>query len=245
MHKFYLVLFFAGQAALSQGQAVLWHVGAAGGVVASFGPSENQAELVGGQNSLSYDGKEHLSPAFKSTATVEITGGLSKNQFRLDGALGWFQQPITLVLAPASSSNGPTLATMDMMNIRLTPAFRVLGNSNDDDQGIWLGPFVSFLFPTQTSITPGLTAQYGITGISQSMQFNWGGSFRGSLRIGHSGVFCFAEASVTMPGIVGSVGSFQLDPGSSYSLTRSEIKMYSLRFNAGIGCRFSRSEPKN
>lgn len=239
------MLFFAGVAVLSHGQALQWHVGAAAGVVASFGPSDNQAELVGGQNAFSFDGKQHLSPAFKAAATIELTGGLSKRQFSLDGTLGWFQQPMTLVLAPASSSNGPTLATLDMMNFRLTSYFRVTGNSNDDDQGIWLGPFVSFLFPTQTSITPGLTTQYGITGISPSMQINWGGSFKGWLRMGHSGVFCFAEASVTMPGIIGSIGSFQLDPGSSYSLTRGEIKMYSIRFKAGIGYRFSRRVIKN
>ncbi|MBL7849290.1 MAG: hypothetical protein JNN04_00210 [Cyclobacteriaceae bacterium] len=231
------LVFLVFHAGLGWGQPAQWHFGVAGGVVGSFGPSDNQAELVGGQNPASFDGMQHLSPAFKSAATFELTGGMFKKSFGFDGTVGWFAQPAVMVMAPATSSDGPAQMSLDLMNVRLTPSMRVVGKSNEDEHGIWIGGFGSFLFPVQTSVYPSLTTLYGIKGINPSVQFNWGMSFRGFFRIGHSGLFGFSEASITLPGVVGSIGSFQLEPGSSYVLTRSEIKMYSFRIMGGIGYR--------
>ena len=219
----------------------LWYAEMHIAAIGSFGPTETQAEIAGGVGpSYSYDGKQHLSPGFKTSTAFDLAGGFRRNIFLFEGTLSSFSQELGLVETPVASSNGPKLGTANMMSLRLSfmmPFFDL--TKRPGFYGLNWGFFISGTSALSSQITEEAKLTYGIAGISTAVQFNWGSDFKYAVRLGHQGLYAVAMMSLTFPGAAGSIGKLEMQSGASYTMVREDIKMYSVKASIGIGYRFA------
>lgn len=242
---FSLILSLMASMAMGQGKdsVNVWYAEFHVGAIGSFGPSSgSQAEIKGGVGpSYSYDGKQHLSPGFKTSTSFELAGGFRRNQFLFEGTLLAFSQELGFSETPATSSYGPKLGTSTIVSARLAfmmPFFDL--PKGGGFYGLNFGFFISASSAVSSEITDEARSTYGIAAIRSSVQFNWGSEFKYAVRIGRQGLYAVAMLSMTFPGTIGSVGKLEMEPDAAYTLVREDIKMYSVRGALGVGYRFAR-----
>jgi len=208
----------------------------------SFGPSENQAEIKGGYDPNSYDELEHLSIGFQYTTATELVFGYLQNGWLLQSTICYFSQDMGLINKPAASSNGPSLAMADLMSARISAQLQLSNSEKVGPHGLYSGFFIGVVFPFSYDIDKQAKINYGIEDISHSVQFCWGIDFSYSLRLGTSGFYMIAGTSLTMPGLIGGIGKIKLEDDSSYTLVRSDIRMYTIKGFIGVGYRLGKGK---
>lgn len=199
----------------------------------SFGPSENQAEIVGGFNPNSYDTKQHLITGFKECFIPEIAIGYRKKNIQLQSTIGYYKQDVGII-QNFEKIEYPFLLS-NMFSIRTSASYQWNISEKWRLNGLYTGVFVGAVFPTSYSLNEQTKGKFGVDDFCPSLQFNWGIDFKYNLRIGKKGLYALGGTSLTFPGIIGSLGKIKLLPSSSYTIVRDEIKMYSVNLFCGIG----------
>jgi len=235
---FFILHFYSISAQEKSANPFFWelHIAAQG----SFGPSETQAEIAGGVDSMSYDNKKHFSPGFKGCFPLEMSFGFNKLSgdtfFRcvqFQSTVSYFKQDIGMVQLFGNDENPFVLA--DMLSIRAAVLLQLSDFKKRGVHGLYVGLFIGSHFPVAIDMNEQTKAEFGIRAFSRSAMFYWGADYKYSLRIGRQGWFASTGASVIMPGTVGYIGKIELDPSSGYEIIRDEVRMYSIKAFLGIG----------
>lgn len=203
------------------------------GLLISFGPEGKQAEIMGGYNASSFDNKNHYIVGFKECFIAEAAVGYHFKYFDLEGDLGYLKQDIGL----AENLYGSQQFFMfsDLLSLKLVFLY-------DEDtirsKGFSGGPFIRFITPISSKMSESVKNNYGFEDFQPNIQLNWGFDFRYILQLNKSGAYLIGGASLTLPGIVGSIGHIELQPSSSYTIVNDDIKMYSGQVFIGFGYGF-------
>jgi hypothetical protein len=199
----------------------------------SFGPSESQAEIAGGTDTMYYDNKKHFSPGFRSCTLPEFVAGYCEGDFRLQGTFGYFVQDIGLV--QDFSTNEYPFILADMFSVKVSALYRLAKSDKRAPFGFTTGFFIGCLIPVSYDMNDQTKADFGFNSIQHAVQLNWGVYYSYSILLSKKGLYAIAGATMTMPGTVGCVGKIEMQTDSPYSIIRDKIKMYSLEGFIGIG----------
>jgi hypothetical protein len=199
----------------------------------SFGPSESQAEIAGGTDTMYYDNKKHYSPGFRSCTLPEFVAGYYKDNFKFQGTLGYFVQDIGLV--QDLSTNEYPFILADMFSVKVSALLRLAKSDKRAPFGLTTGVFIGCLIPVSYDMNDQTKADFGFDSIQPAVQLNWGVYYSYSILLSKKGLYAIAGATMTMPGTIGCIGKIQMQPDSPYSTIRDNIKMYSLEGFIGIG----------
>lgn len=198
----------------------------------SFGPSENQAEISGGVDTLSFDHKKHLIPGFKSALAPELVIGYRKDNLHFESTISWFSQDIGLIHKLFNIEY--PFAVSEMVSIKLNTLLQFCDRQKNGEYGLYMGVFVEPVFSVSNKLNKQTRTEFSV-GFRPSVQMNWGVDYKYLFRIGKKGAYLSTGASVTMPGIIGSIGKIDALPGSSYSIVRDKVQMFTIKGSIGIG----------
>lgn len=208
----------------------------------SFGPSENQAEIIGGYNPNSYDEKKHLITGFKECFVPEIVVGYRKKNMQLQSSMGYYKQDIGLI-QNFEKVEYPFLLS-NMLSVKITALYQLSNSERRGFYGLYAGIFIGTVIPTSYTLNEQTKAEFGIDDFHTAAQFNWGIDFKYNLKLGKKGFYVSGGTSLTFPGIIGSLGNIELLPSSSYTIVRDEIKMYSINIFCGLGFQLEKNSVK-
>jgi hypothetical protein len=99
-----------------------------------------------------------------------------------------------------------------------------------------MGFFIKSVFPMTSKQDENTKAEYGMD-FKKALQVNWGVDYKYLIRIGKKGSYISTGATITIPGIIGSIGKIEQRSGSEYTVIRDKIQMFTI--NAYIGLGFS------
>lgn len=208
----------------------------------SFGPSENQAEIVGGYNPNSYDEKEHLITGFKKCFVPEIVFGYQKKYIKLQSSIGYYKQDIGLI-QNFEKVEYPFLLS-NMLFVKVSALYQLSNSEKKGFYGLYTGAFIGTVIPTSNALNAQTKAEFGIDDFRPAAQFNWGIDVKYNLQLGKKGLYVLGGTSLTFPGIIGSLGYIELLPSSSYTIVRDEIKMHSINLFCGFGFQLEKKSIK-
>ena len=200
----------------------------------SFGPSENQAEIAGNIDALSFDGKKHLSPGFKSSSSPEIVFGFRKGFLHFETTVGYYSQNIGLIHKVFNMEY--PFALPEMLSIRFTGLLQLSDPLKRGQYGLYMGFFIKPVFPMTSKQDENTKAEFAMD-FRKALQVNWGVDYKYLVRIGKKGSYISTGATITMPGIIGSIGKIEPGSWSEYTVIRDRIQMFTI--NAYIGLGFS------
>ncbi len=208
------------------------------GYQSHFGPSEGQAELIGGFDTLSYDRKQHYSPGFKASVPVELGFGWSPNgRFLLEGRLGYFRHDLGLLLS--FNREEFHLADADVALFGLAGLFRFPAEQHKIPYALCGGLSATGFYPLQFTLDPDTKTTFGIGQISPGLQVHFSLDGALQLSLGKRGWYAFAKVSVGIPSFrFGALGRFRLQDGSGFTANNQGIKMYSMKGGLGVGRQF-------
>jgi len=209
-----------------------------GAALGSFGPSEGQAEINGGVDSLYYDHKKHFFPGFKTAFAPELTAGYQKNKIRFQSTVGYFEQDIALIQKFHPGEYPFVLAKM--LSVRVSA---MLGCSNYEKRGPYgFYTAISFgsVFPIGHEMNDQTKANFALDDFQSAAEYLWSFDESYSLALGKKGLYMVAGLSLTMPGLLGCVGKINVQPNSPYAIIRDKIKMYSYTGFLGFGYRLEK-----
>lgn len=199
----------------------------------NFGPSENHAEIMGGYNPGSYDKKNHLITGFRECFVPEIVVGYRKKQLILQSVIAYFKQDIVFI-QNLGETEYPFLLT-NTLSIKASASYQLSNSEKKGVYGLYSGFFIGAIMPTSYTLNKQTKVEFGFDNFSPATQFNWGMDINYNLRLGKKGLYGLAGTSLTFPGIIGSIGTIELLPTSSYTIVKDQIKMYSINYFCGIG----------
>lgn len=203
------------------------------GVKYNFGPTETQAEIVGGYDSLSYDHLQHYNPGYKTSVPIEfIFGYIADELFRIEGTLSYYKLDIGLVQT-LNLSEYPFLKA-DMLSIKTSGLFGFNDIANDSSINFSSGISIGAVFPFSSNFSEGTKNNFGIKDFQSGVQIFFEINASGSLALSDR-LYLSAGASFTLPWVVGSIGKLEMQPGSQYSIVRDEVILYSIGGYLGIG----------
>ena len=203
----------------------------------SFGPTESQAEIVGGMDTLYYDNKAHFIPGFRSSMVSELAIGYRKNILQWQSTISYFVKDIGLI--QKVSSNEYPFMLADMLSIKISAHLQLTNNDVPKPDGLLTGFFVGSFFPVAYKMDPQTKADFAVKDFNPSAQLCWGIDLQYNKRLAHQGWYIVAGITGTMPGLVGGIGKIELQAHSPYQVKRDEIKMYAISGFLGIGKCFS------
>ncbi len=200
----------------------------------SFGPSENQAEIAGGIDTMSFDRKRHLIPGFKSSFSPEVVIGYRKGFLHFETTVGYYSQDIGLINKVFKMEY--PFAVLEMLSVRFTGFLQLSDHLKRGQYGLYMGFFIKSVFPMTSKQDENTKAEYGMD-FKKALQVNWGVDYKYLIRIGKKGSYISTGATITIPGIIGSIGKIEQRSGSEYTVIRDKIQMFTI--NAYIGLGFS------
>ena len=198
----------------------------------SFGPSENQAEIAGGIDTMSFDRKRHLIPGFKSSFSPEVVIGYRKGFLHFETTVGYYSQDIGLI--PKVFNLEYPFAILEMLSIRFTGLLQLSDTQKRGQYGLYMGFFIKPVFPMTSKQDENTKAEYGMD-FKKALQVNWGVDYKYLFRIGKKGSYISTGATITMPGIIGSIGKIEPGSGSQYAVIHDQIRMFTINAYLGIG----------
>lgn len=230
----FLFILFTGHAVAQQNQKQPFSFEARARILGGFGPSESQAEIAGGFDSLSYDNMKHLIPGFKQSNGVELAAGYQKNRIRVQSTIAYFQQDIKLI--QRVSSNEYPFVSLEMLSAKASVLLQLSNPEKCGSDGFYDGLSLGLVSPISHDLNDLTKAAFNFNDFRPSAQFFWSMDYSYSFQIA-KGFYFNVGASVTMPGLVGCVGRMEMLPNSDYTITRDKVKMYSVSGFLGFGYR--------
>lgn len=207
------------------------------GIKYNFGPSENQAELAGGYDTLSYDNAQHYSPGFKESVPVELVLGYNfDNSFHLESTFSYYKLDMALIQT-FSRSEYPLLVA-DMFSTKVSGLFRFSDEDIDSSFGISTGMSFGAVIPISYAINKETKNYFAIKNFQQNLELFFEINASCYLPLNNDGLYLTAGTSFTLPWLIGSIGEIELQSGSSYTVVRDEVLLHSISGFLGIGCRF-------
>lgn len=212
-----------------------------GGVLSGFGPSRSQAELVGGIDTMSFDKKLHVNTGFKNSYPVSLTLGYMMNDLQLQTTFSYYSLDIGLGKAIANNIKQLLIAKMMLAKVEAQGRIYTINKGKWDNRyGLFTSLGISINFPLSYKMNNTRIQEYGISSFNTSMQLNWNIDFNLKVPLGKKGVYGIANAGLTMPGLVGSIGKLNVKPESSFTVEHSKVKMYYFTSSIGLGYYFNR-----
>jgi hypothetical protein len=206
------------------------------GIKYNFGPSENQAEIVGGFDTLSYDNKLHYSPGFKSSVPVELVLGYNfDNSFHLESNFSYYKLDMALIQT-FNRSEYPFLIA-DIFSMKVSGLFRFSEEDIDSSFGICTGMSFGAVYPFSNEINESTKNYFGIKDFQQNVELFFEINANCYLPLNFYGFYLTAGTSFTLPWLIGSIGEIELQSGSAYEVVRNEVLIYSISGYLGIGYR--------
>lgn len=206
------------------------------GIKYNFGPTEDQAEIVGGFDSLYYDNFQHFFPGFKTSVPVELVVGYNfDNSVHLESTLGYYKLDMALI-QNFNRSEYPFLIA-DMVSMKVSVLFRISDEDIDSSFGISTGMSFGAVFPFSNEINKETKSYFGIKDFQQSLELFFEVNAIGYLPLNYDGLYLTAGASFTLPWLIGSIGEIEMQSGSSYSITRDDVLLHSISGFVGVGYR--------
>jgi hypothetical protein len=208
------------------------------GVLSSFGPTESQAEITGGIDTLYYDQKKHFIPGFTSAFTAELTAGYQKNKARFQSTIGYFKQDFRLIQKYSPEEYPYVLAKM--LSVR---ASVMLGLSNYEKRGpygFYTGISFCLVFPIAYEMNDQTKATFEFDDFQPAAQLSWTLDLSYSIALGKSGLYTLAGFYLVIPGLVGCVGKMNMQSNPTHNLVHDKIKMYSYTAFLGFGYRLGK-----
>jgi hypothetical protein len=206
------------------------------GIKYNFGPSEDQAEIVGGFDSLSYDNMQHYSPGFKSSVPVDLVIGYNfDNSFHLESNFSYYKLDMALIQT-LNQSEYPFLVT-NMFSMKVSGLFRFSDEDIDSSFGISTGMSVGAVFPFSDNINEETKNYFGIKNFQTNVEVFFEINASCYLPLNNDGLYLTAGTSFTLPWLIGSIGEIKLQSGSSYNVIRNEVQLYSISGFIGLGYR--------
>jgi len=206
------------------------------GIKYNFGPSEDQAEIVGGFDSLSYDKTHHYYPGFKASAPIELIIGYNfDNSFHLESNFSYYKLDMALIQT-FNQSEYPLLIA-DMFSMKVSGLFRFSDEDIDSLFGISTGMSVGAVFPFSVNINEGTKNYFGIKNFQNKVEVFFEINANCYLPLNNDGLYLTAGTSFTLPWLIGSIGEVELQSGSSYTVVRDKVLLYSISGYLGLGYR--------
>lgn len=230
----FLFILFTGHAVAQQNQKQPFSFEVHAGIMSGFGPSESQAEIAGGVDSLYFDQKKHLIPGFKKANGVELAAGYQKNKIRVQSTIAYYGQDIGLI--QRVSSNEYPFVKAKMLSAKASVMLQLSNPEKVGCDGFYAGITLGLISPISYKMNDETKAAFNFKDFRPSAQFFWSMDYSYSFRIA-KGFYFNVGASVTMPGLVGCVGRMEMQPNSDYTITRDKVKMYAVSGFIGYGYR--------
>jgi len=206
------------------------------GIKYNFGPSENQAEIAGGFDSLSYDKTQHFYPGFKSSFPIEVVIGYNfNNSFHVESNFSYYKLDMAL-LQKLDQSEYPFLIA-DMFSAKVSALFRFSAEDIDSSFGISTGMSFGVVYPFSNEMNEGTKNYFGIKDFQQNLELFFEFNANCYLPLNYYGFYLTAGTSFTLPWLIGSIGEIELQSGSSYNVIRNELQLYSISGFIGFGYR--------
>jgi hypothetical protein len=206
------------------------------GIKYNFGPSEDQAEIVGGFDSLSYDNTQHYSPGFKSSVPVELVIGYNfDNSFHLESSFSYYKLDMALIQT-FNQSEYPFLIA-DMFSMKVSGLFRFSDEDIDSSFGISTGMSVGAVLPLSNNINKETQDYFDIKDFQTKVEVFFEINANCYLPLNSDGLYLTAGTSFTLPWLIGSIGEIELQEGSSFNVIRNEVRLYSISGFIGLGYR--------
>ena len=198
----------------------------------SFGPSDKQAEIAGGIDTMSFDRKKHLIPGFKSSNSPVVVVGFRKGNLHFETAVGYYSQDIGLIHKVFDMEY--LFAVLEMLSLRFSGLLQFSDRQKRGPYGLYMGFFIRPVFPVTWKLNENSKAEFAMA-FHCAPQANWGLDYKYLLRIGKKGGYLSTGATVTMPGIIGSIGKLESLPNSQYTVIRNKIQMFTINAYLGLG----------
>jgi hypothetical protein len=203
----------------------------------NFGPSEDQAEIVGGFDTLSYDNTQHYSPGFKSSIPIELVLGYNiDNSFHVESNFSYYKLDMALIQT-FNRSEYPFLIA-NMFSMKMSGLFRFSDEDIDSSFGISTGMSIGVVYPFSNEINEETKNYFGIKDFQQSLELFFEINANCYLPLNNDGLYLTAGTSFTLPWLIGSIGEIELQSGSSYTIVRDKVLLYSISGYLGLGYRF-------
>jgi hypothetical protein len=207
------------------------------GIKYNFGPSEDQAEIIGGFDSLSYDNSQHFAPGFKESVPVELVLGYNfDNSFHLESTFSYYKLDMALIQT-FNRSEYPLLIA-DMFSTKVSGLFRFSDEDIDSSFGISTGMSFGAVIPISYAINKETKNYFDVKDFQQNVELFFEVNAIGYLPLNNNGLYLSAGASFTLPWLIGPIGEIELQSGSSYTVVKDEVLLHSISGFLGIGCRF-------
>lgn len=205
-----------------------------GGFIESFGPSESQAEIIY-FDSLAFNQRKHMIAGFAPSRDLELVAGYQTGIIRLQSSVEYFQQDFGLI--QQFSTNEYPFALAKMMLARASVKVQASDREKRGFDGFYYGLTLGALTPVSYEMNDQTKAAFYFADFRPSAEFFWSIDFNYSLRTGKKGLYIIAGSSIMMPGLVGNVGKWVMQPNANLTIVRDKVKMYSLSLNLGVGYR--------
>lgn len=204
------------------------------GLKYNFGPTETQAEIVGGYDTLSYDHKQHFSPGYKKSIPLEfLFGYLTDDVFRFEGTISYYKLDIGL-LQSLNRSEYP-FVILDMISLKASGILGLNEIGDDSSINISSGVSVGAVYPFSTKLNQETQNNFGIKNFQPTVQIFFEISASASLALNDNGLYLEAGTSFTLPWVIGSIGKLEMQSDSQYSIIRDEVILHSISVYLGIG----------
>ncbi len=205
------------------------------GAQSHFGQTENQAEIYGGYDTMSFDNMNHFYPGFKGSVPVEIAIALQcHGRLRLIGTFGFFDHELGLV--KTLSTEEYHFARFGTFSLNAS-AQLYLGKSKEKIPfGLYCGFSAGCLYPVAISMDKQVENLFGIGSIIPKPQFHMGLEGVWNARLTKSGIYFTLKAATDLPlPLIGSLGKIKMKEDAEYSYNDRGIKMYSIGISGGFG----------
>ena len=207
------------------------------GVKYNFGPTETQAEIIGGYDTLSYDHRNHYNPGYKTSVPIELVIGYSFDRlFKIESTFSYYKLDIGLVQT-LNRSEYPLLLA-DMLSVKASGLLCFTEITNDSSIQLYSGISMGAVFPFSKQFNEVTKNNYGINDFHSRTQLFFEINAFGSLALNNNGLYLSAGASFTLPWLIGSIGQIEMQSGSQYSAVRDKVMLHSISGFLGIGYRF-------
>jgi hypothetical protein len=213
-----------------------FHIGAQ----SHFGQTENQAEISGGHDTISFDNMNHFYPGFKSSVPVEIAIAFRcPGRLKIVGCLGYFYHDLGLVKTLGQEEYH--FARLGSVSIN-TSAQLYLGNYIEKIPfGFYCGFSAGCIYPITVSMDKQVEHLFGVDKIISKPQFHLGLEGVWNARLTKSGLYLTLKVATDLPlPLIGSLGKIKMNDDAEYTYNNKGIKMYSIGISGGIGYILSR-----
>jgi hypothetical protein len=206
------------------------------GIKYNFGPSEDQAEIVGGFDSLSYDNMQHYSAGFKESVPVELVVGYNfDNSFHLESNFSYYKLDMASIQT-FNRSEYPFLIA-DMFSAKISALFRFSDEDIDSSFGISTGMSFGAVIPISYAINAETKNYFDVKDFQQNVELFFEINANCYLPLNSDGLYLTAGTSFTLPWLIGLIGEIELQEGSSFNVIRNEVRLYSISGFIGLGYR--------